>query len=66
VDLLTDASATQSFASALLAGEFLLETGEGDVYSEREVRGWLHACGWKPVERKPLTSLWSLLIAEAA
>jgi hypothetical protein len=31
--------------AALVAGEFLVFTGEGDVYSEEEVRGWLQESG---------------------
>jgi hypothetical protein len=29
-----------------MAGEFLVMTGEGDVYSEEEVQEWLRASGW--------------------
>jgi len=35
-----------------MAGAFLLRSGEGDVYSEEEVRGWLQATGWRPLERQ--------------
>jgi hypothetical protein len=65
VDVWSDPSRAQSLTAALLAGEFLVSGAEGDVYSEREVRGWLHACGWKPAFRAPLTRAWSLLVAEA-
>jgi hypothetical protein len=34
VDILTDPSHTQSPAAALMAGEFMVVSGEGDVYSE--------------------------------
>ncbi len=40
--------------------------GDGDAYSEHEARGWLHACGWQPIEGRPLAGAASLLIAEAA
>ena len=52
-------------AAALLAGEFLVMAGEGDVYSEREVRGWLYTGGWQPLQSSPLAGAWSLLVAEA-
>jgi hypothetical protein len=37
-----------------MAGEFLVGTGEGDVYSEEEARRWLQETGWRVLERKPL------------
>jgi SAM-dependent methyltransferase len=65
-DFWTDASHTQPPFAALMAGEFLVITGEGDVYSEEEARGWLQASGWRAVERKPLAGPVSLLVAETA
>jgi cyclopropane fatty-acyl-phospholipid synthase-like methyltransferase len=66
VDLWTDPSHTQPLFAALMAGAFLLRTGEGDVYSEEEIRGWLQATGWRPVERRPLAGPASLVLAETA
>ena len=54
VDFWTDPTHTQPVFAALMAGAFLLRTGEGDVYSEEEVRGWLQETGWRPVEHKAL------------
>ena len=51
--------------AALLAGEFLVMTSEGDVYSEQEIREWLRQTGWKEMERRPLSSPTSLMVAEA-
>jgi SAM-dependent methyltransferase len=65
-DFWTDATHTQPPFAALMAGEFLVITGEGDVYSEEEARGWLQASGWRAVERKPLAGPVSLLVAETA
>jgi len=65
-DFWTDPTHTQPPMAPLMAGEFLVITGEGDVYSEEEVHGWLRASGWQPVERKPLAGPISLLVAEAA
>jgi len=65
-DFWTDAKHTQPFFAALLAAEFFVITGEGDVYSEEEARGWLQKSGWRAVERKPLAGPISLLVAETA
>jgi hypothetical protein len=51
--------------AALMAGEFLVITGEGDVYSEEEATEWLTQTGWRAVERKPLAGPISVLLAEA-
>jgi hypothetical protein len=47
-----------------MAGEFLVIAGEGDVYSEAEVRGWLRETGWRFLERTPLAGPASLIVAE--
>jgi hypothetical protein len=65
-DWWTDATHTQPSMAALMAGEFLVFSGEGDVYSEEEARGWLQESGWRAVERKPLAGALSLLVAETA
>ena len=65
VDLWTNATHTEPLFAALMAGAFLLRSGEGDVYSEEEVQGWLQATGWRPLERKPLAGPASLIVAEA-
>lgn len=65
VDFWTDPTHTQPTFAALLAGEFQMFTGEGDVYSEEEVRAWLQQTGWQAVERKPLEGPSSLIVAEA-
>ncbi len=48
-----------------MAGEFLVITGEGDVYSEEEVGNWLDLTGWRKLERRPLEGAASLIVAEA-
>ena len=65
VDLLTDPTHTQPPFAALMAGEFLVLAGEGDVYSEAEVRDWLAATGWQPLGCTPLGGPTSVLMAEA-
>ncbi len=66
VDFWTDPTHTEPAFAALMAGEFLLVSGEGDVYSEDEVKGWLAETGWKALERKPLAGPSSLMVAEAS
>jgi SAM-dependent methyltransferase len=65
VDLVTDPTHTQPPFAALMAGEFLMIAGEGDVYSEDELRGWLRDAGWQPLVYTPLTGPTSLLVSEA-
>ncbi|HTD17656.1 MAG TPA: methyltransferase [Chthoniobacterales bacterium] len=66
-DYWTDATHTQPAFAALMAGEFLVGTGEGDVYSEEEARRWLQETGWQALERKPLAvPPVSVIIAETA
>lgn len=65
VDLFTDPTHTQPSRAALMAGEFMLMTGEGDTYSEQEAREWLRATGWKALEFKPLNGPVSLMVGEA-
>jgi cyclopropane fatty-acyl-phospholipid synthase-like methyltransferase len=66
VDLWTDATHTQPPFAALMAGQFLLHSSEGDVYSVDEAASWLGDTGWQLVEEQALTGTWSLLVAEAA
>ena len=66
VDLLTDSNHAEPVIAALMAGEFLVLSGEGDVYSEQEVSEWLRGAGWEVKECKPLTGPTSLMVAEAA
>jgi O-methyltransferase len=66
VDFWTEPTHTEPLFAALMAGAFLLRTGEGDVYSEQEVRGWLTASGWRPLDRRPLAGPASLIVAETA
>src|SRR3712207_8324197 len=66
VDFWTDATHTQPVFAALMAGEFLVITGEGDVYSAEDVDSWLQDTGWRALERKPLAGPVSLILAETA
>lgn len=66
VDLWTDPTHTQPLLAPLLAGEFLLFAGTGDVYSAEETRGWLQQTGWRPVAHAPLAGPSSLIVAAAA
>ena len=66
VDFWTDQTHTQPPFAALMAGEFLVITGEGDVYSTEEVSGWLGTTGWRPIEHQPVAGPISVMVAEAA
>jgi len=65
VDFWTDSTHTQPPFAALMAGEFLIVTGEGDVYSVDEVTSWLQASGWQLLEHVPLAGAASLIVASA-
>jgi ubiquinone/menaquinone biosynthesis C-methylase UbiE len=54
-----------SEAAALMSGEFLLISGEGQTYSEQEADKWLKLTKWRKLERKPLSGPISLIVAEA-
>jgi hypothetical protein len=64
-DFWTDPTHTEPAFAALMAGEFLVITGEGDVYSAQEVKDWLDQTGWRVVDRKPLAGPMSVIIADA-
>jgi cyclopropane fatty-acyl-phospholipid synthase-like methyltransferase len=65
-DFWTDPTHTKPSFAALMAGEFLLTPGGGDVYSVEEARQWLEESGWRLLEHKPLTGPASLIVAETA
>jgi hypothetical protein len=64
VDFWTNPIHTQPVFAALMAGEWLMGRGEGDVYSEDEIRDLLTATGWMMIGRRPLTGPASLVVAE--
>lgn len=64
VDFWTNPDHTQPVFAALMAGEFLLHMGEGDVYSFEEVKTWLKATGWTYVKDVPLAGPAGLIVAE--
>ncbi len=66
VDFWTDPTHTQPPFAALMAGEFLVITGEGDVYNPVDEEGWLGATAWRLVEHRPVTGPISVIVAEAA
>ncbi len=65
VDFWLDPTHTDPLFGALMSGEFLVLTGEGESYSDAEAGEWLSQAGWKTLERRPLSGPASLLIAEA-
>ena len=65
VDFWTNVTHTEPVFAALLAGEFQIFSGEGDVYSVEEMNNWLAANGWRLLEHQPLAGAASLIVAEA-
>jgi SAM-dependent methyltransferase len=65
VDFWTNPTHTEPVIAALMAGEFLVVGGNGDVYSVEEGRDWLKQSGWRYLYHKPLDGPVTLLVAEA-
>jgi SAM-dependent methyltransferase len=65
VDLWTNPTHTEPLFAALMAGEFLVVGGNGDVYSAEEVRQWLEQTGWKLIEHESLGGPTGLIVAQA-
>jgi SAM-dependent methyltransferase len=65
VDLWMDPTHTQPPAAALMSGEFLVISGEGQAYGEDDADQWLAQTGWRKLERRPLAGPASVIIAEA-
>lgn len=65
VDFWTNPTHTQPLFAALMAAEFQMVSGEGDVYSREEIHAWLDATRWRLVEHRPLAGPSSLIVAEA-
>ena len=67
-DTWTDRTHTRPLVPVLMAGTFLITSGEGDVYSEDEARQWLQETGWRVVgDMVPLTAVHiNLIVAETA
>lgn len=66
VDFWTNPTHTAPVLATLLAAEFLVNAGTGDVYSVDEATQWLKESGWKPIEHKPLGGPASVIVAETA
>lgn len=64
VDFWTDPTHTQPVFAALMAGEWLMGRGEGNVYSEDEIHDLLAATGWVMAGRRPLAGPASLVVAQ--
>jgi hypothetical protein len=60
-----DATHTSPMFSTLLAGTFLLLSGDASTYSVEEGSAWLAAAGWRMLEHRPLFGAISLMVAEA-
>ena len=65
VDFWTDPTHTDPMFAALMAGEFLVNASNGDVYSRAEGESWLRQTGWRQVDHLPLVGPASVLVGEA-
>jgi hypothetical protein len=65
VDVWTDPTHTQPGPAALISGEFLVISGEGQAYSEQEADAWLGQTGWSKIEKRPLAGPSCVIVAEA-
>jgi SAM-dependent methyltransferase len=65
VDFWTDATHTDPPIAALMAGEFLAYSDEGDIYSADEISDWLAETGWTVRDRRPAAGPQSVILAEA-
>jgi hypothetical protein len=65
VDLWMDPGHTQPPAAALMSGEFLIISGEGQAYGEDDAEAWLRETGWRKVERRLLGGPHSVIVAQA-
>ena len=64
VDFWMDPTHTSPVFGALMSGEFLVRTGEGQSYSVEEGRSWLAETGWSFVDHLALDGPTSVLVAE--
>ncbi len=65
IDLWTNSTHTEPLFAALMAGEFLVVGGLGDVYSEEEISQWLAETGWRAVMRQLLVGPVSMVVGQA-
>jgi hypothetical protein len=65
IDFFTDPTHTEPVFAALMAGEFQTISGEGDVYSADEVKGWLKESGWRAVDHVHVDGPLSMIVADA-
>lgn len=65
VDFWMNPTHTDPVFGALMTGEFLINTGVGDVYSRIEGETWLKRTGWQLIEELPLAGPSSLVVGEA-
>jgi SAM-dependent methyltransferase len=56
---------TSPMFGAMLAGTYLMLSGEGDTYSVDEARPWFEQTGWQFVEHRQLTTLIGLVVVVA-
>lgn len=65
VDFWTNRQRTEPAFACMLAGQFQIVSGEGDVYSVEAANGWLEAAGFTPLVHQPFAGAASLIVGEA-
>ena len=65
VDLWMNSTHTEPLMGALMAGEFLVVGGNGDVYSVDEGLSWLEQSGWRFIEHKQVGGPVTLMVGQA-
>jgi len=65
IDFWTNTARTEPVFAALIAAEFQIVTGEGDVYAVETAFEWLKEAGFRLVGHQPLSGAASLIIGEA-
>ena len=65
VDFWTDPTHTDPPIAALMAGEFLAYSEDGDVHSAEDVMTWLAEAGWRVRDQRPTAGPQSVIVAEA-
>jgi hypothetical protein len=65
VDQWMDSTHTKPTFGAMLAGTYLMLSGDGGTYSADEARPWLAASGFGFLEHRALAGVTSLILAEA-
>jgi SAM-dependent methyltransferase len=65
VDLWMNETFTAPRLAGLLAGQFMLLSGDGDVFHPEQAKGWLETSGWRWLGHRPAAGVVSVVVGEA-